>query len=78
MIVKEQRFVQEDQGGNQLFMRVFLDETDTQMSANIHIKLKGEERRRFIGNYHFDDKTLYLSRKSDRNVNIFKCWKLIL
>lgn len=67
LLVKEQKFMQEDQGGNQLFMRVFLDETETQRSANIHLKLKGEERRRFIGNYYFDNHTIYLRRDSNKH-----------
>ena len=67
LIVKEQRFVQEDQSGNQLFMRVFIDESNTQRSANIHLKLSREERKRFIGNYGFDNKTIYLSRKSTKH-----------
>jgi hypothetical protein len=67
LIVKEQKFVQEDQAHNQLFMRVFLDETNTQRSANIHLKLKGEDRQRFIGNYHFDNKTMYLKRNSTKH-----------
>jgi hypothetical protein len=62
LIVKEQKFVQEDKMGNFLYMRVFLDETNTQRSANIHLKLNGEDRQRFIGNYHFDNNTMYLKR----------------
>ena len=67
LIVKEQKFVQEDQSGNQLYMRVFIDETNTQRSANIHLKLKGEDRQRFIGNYNFDNKTMYLKRNSTKH-----------
>ncbi len=66
-IVKEQKFVQEDNAGNQLFMRVFIDENNTQRSANIHLKLSNEERKRFIGNYGFDNQTMYLSRTSAKH-----------
>lgn len=67
LVVKEQKFVQEDKSGNQLFLRVFFDENDKEQSANIHLKLKEEGRYRFIGNYYFYNKTIYLKRNSEKH-----------
>jgi hypothetical protein len=67
LVVKEQKFVQEDKSGNQLFMRVFIDENGKEQSANIHLKLKDEARYRFIGNYYFYNNTMYLKRSSQKH-----------
>ena len=50
--MKEQLLAKDDNSGNRLYLRVFIDdETDEKVSANIHLKLKGENRYRAIGNY---------------------------
>jgi hypothetical protein len=64
----EQLLAKDDNSGNRLYLRVFMDdETKEKVSANIHLKLKGEDRFRAIGNYYFHEKTLYLKRKSEKH-----------
>lgn len=66
--MKEQLFCQDDKIGNRLFLRVFIDdETNEKVSANIHLKLKDENKKRLIGNYYFHEKTIYVKRTSEKH-----------
>lgn len=66
--MKEQLLAKDDNSGNRLYLRVFMDdETNEKVSANIHLKLKGENRYRVIGNYFFHEKTIYLKRNSEKH-----------
>lgn len=67
--MKEQLMLQLDPSGNRLYMRVFIDdETDEKTSANIHLKLVGENKQRLIGNYYFKEKTIYVKRISEKHL----------
>lgn len=67
--MKEALLCQEDNNKNRIYLRVFSDENDNKVSANIHLKLINEDKQRLIGNYYFGEKTLYLKRKNSKHLH---------
>lgn len=69
IIVKEHKFVKDDNMGNKMYLRVMTDEQGVNQNANIHLKLSTESHYRSIGNYFFKDNTLYVKRESDKHLH---------
>lgn len=62
-----QMFMNQDNSGNKLYLRVFFDAKKQPRTAIILLKLKGESYPRQLGNYNFDTKTFFCKRNSTKH-----------
>ena len=63
-----ENFVKEDKFNNKIFFTIFFDEKKEKISGNLHLNLIKENRNRFIGTYHYSEKTLYVKRNSTKHL----------
>ena len=68
IVVTSENFVKEDKFNNKIFLRVFYNEQKEKLSGNLHLNLVKEKRNRFIGTYHYPEKTLYVKRSSKKHL----------
>ena len=68
IVVTSENFVKEDKFNNKIFLRIFYNEQKEKLSGNIHLNLVKEKRNRFIGTYHYPEKTLYVKRSSKKHL----------
>ena len=68
IVVTSENFVKEDKFNNKIFLRVFYNEQKEKLSGNLHLNLVKEKRNRFIGTYHYSEKTLYVKRSSKKHL----------
>jgi hypothetical protein len=68
IVVTSENFVKEDKFNNKIFLRIFYNEQKEKLSGNLHLNLVKEKRNRFIGTYHYPEKTLYVKRSSTKHL----------
>ena len=60
----------DDNIGNKLYVRIFIDEFDRYTNANLYLKLKSESRHRQLGIIDFQEKTFYCKRNSKKHLHL--------
>ena len=69
MILKSKTFANEDASGNRIYLRIFYDESDSPVNANVHLKLSSEGAPRMLGSYEFGTRTFYCRRKTSKHLH---------
>jgi hypothetical protein len=67
MQVRTEMYKNEDKQGNELYLRVFIDEKNEPQNAIVHLKLKNGKYPRQLGNLIFSTKTFYCKRDSSKH-----------
>jgi len=70
MDIQSKMYVMDDEYGNRLYMRMFIDEFGRTKNANIYLKLKSEEKHRQLGTIDLDKKIFYCKRNSSKHLHI--------
>lgn len=63
-------FAMDDDHGNRLYMRVFIDENDKYTNANLYLKLKSEDKHRQLGIVDFQKRTFYCKRNTKKHLHL--------
>ena len=69
MIVNSRVLGQSDNSGNDLLMRVFSDENNSDVGASVFLKLKKESKKRSLGNLYFKSRSFYVIRDSEKHLH---------
>lgn len=70
MEITSNMLVKDDEHGNRLYQRVFVDENKRQKLANVYLKLKSEDRHRQLGIIDFEKRTFICKRNSKKHLHI--------
>jgi hypothetical protein len=70
MDIQSKMFVMDDDFGNRLYMRMFIDVHGISKKANVYLKLKSEEKHRQLGILDLDKKIFYCKRNTNKHLHI--------
>jgi len=66
-IVKSRMVGKSDNFGNDLYLRIFSDEKNTDVGATVFLKLKSDNKKRNLGNIYFGDRSFHVLRDSGKH-----------